>query len=135
MGEARARRTRVLVVEDDTEVRRRILWTLRSHGFRAEGVADGVRAMARLQHGNFDAVVTDLRMIRVHGLNLPQEIRRMKGFPPVMVYTGALDPSPGAWLREKGVFCVQMREGPIGDLLRTVDEACRAFQPRWARCP
>ena len=135
MGEARARRTRVLVVEDDTEVRRRILWTLRSHGFRAEGVADGVRAMARLQHGSFDAVVTDLRMTRLHGLNLPQEVRRMGGFPPVMVYTGALDPSPGAWLRERGVFCVQMREGAIGDLLRTVEEACRAFQPRWACYP
>jgi CheY-like chemotaxis protein len=132
--EAWGKGTRVLVVEDDIEMRQRILRVLRNHGYQAVGVADGAQALAHLQHGSFDAVVTDIYMIRVHGLDLLREVRRMGGFPPVTVYTGALDSSPDAWLHPKRVFCVQMRGGSMRELLRALDEAGRAFQPLRARC-
>ena len=134
MGEERVRRTRVLVVENDTKMGQRIVCALRSCGYQAETVSDGVQAMARLQDGGFDAVVTDLHMTRVHGLDLPREVRRMEGFPPVAVYTGVLEPSPEASLHPHGVFCVQMKKGSIRDLLRSLDEACRAILTRGAHC-
>ncbi len=134
MREAWGQGTRVLVVEDDSEMRQRILRVLRSHGYRTVGVGDSIRAIARLKHGGFDAVITDLQLTRVHGLDLLQEVRRLGGFPPVTVYTSALDSSPDARLDPQRVFCVQMRGGSMRELLRALEEAGRAFQPHWAWC-
>lgn len=134
MGERWGKAIRVLVVEDDVKMRQRIVCGLRSHGYKAEGVGDSVHAMARLKHGRLDAVITGVHMTRVHGLDLLQEVRRIGGFPPVTVYTGAPDSSQNAWLHPKGVFCVQMRGGSMRELLRSLDEACRTFQPHRARC-
>ncbi|HEX7551830.1 MAG TPA: response regulator [Candidatus Methylomirabilis sp.] len=127
-------RDRVLIVEDDPGMCQTFHRTLRSHGYQAEGVADGEQAMARLRHGDF-VVVADLGLIRNHGVDRLREMRRMDGFLPAVMYMGVPDPSAVRPLQQNCRFGVLMKGGPTRDLLWSVEEACRAvFQGRCAPC-
>lgn len=124
--DANAGKGRILVVDDDTGVREMILRVLRRRGYQAQGAVDGLQALARLQHGDFDAVVTDLQMPRLNGLALVREVHRMEALLPVVVHTAVVDPSLKALLYKAGAFRVLMKGGPVEDLLRSVEEACQA---------
>ncbi len=58
----RDRRGRVLVVEDEVNLREAVVDVLASRGHRVEAVASGREAMARLENGRYDMIALDLRL-------------------------------------------------------------------------
>src|SRR5262245_17108083 len=84
----RAERTRVLVVEDDADTRELISLALSQAGFEVEEAEDGFAALAKVSHYRPDAVLTDLRMPGMHGIDLLQRIRRIHEDLPVILATG-----------------------------------------------
>lgn len=122
--EGNAGKGRVLVVDDDPELRQMVLYALQNRGYQADGAEDGLQALARLQRGTFDVVVTDFQMPRLDGLALLREVRRLEPPLPVVILTGFVDTSMEAVLRRAGAFRVLMKGGRLGDLVRTVEEAC-----------
>ena len=125
VSESNCERHQVLIVEDDLEVYQAIRGSLGCHGYRTEGVADGIRAMTRIKAGDFTAVVIAHRLTRMDGVDLLREIRRMEGFLPVVMYVGMPGTSPEDRLQEKGVFCVLIKGHVTRDLVWSVEEACR----------
>lgn len=123
-GEENAGKGRVLVVDDDPELRQMVVCALQSRGYRAEGAEDGLQALARLQQGSFDMVVTDFQMPRLDGLALLREVRRLEPPLPVVILTGFVDTSMEGVLRRAGAFRVLTKGGRLADLVRTVEEAC-----------
>ena len=57
------------------------------HGYRAIAVSSGAEAIARLEAGGVDAVVTDLRMPNVDGLAVLESSRRLEPGRPVIIMT------------------------------------------------
>jgi CheY-like chemotaxis protein len=127
-------RARVLVVDDDPQVRKTILLGLRSRGYQAEAAEDGLQALRHLQHGQFDVVVTDIQMPRLDGMALLREIRRRGYTQGVVVQTTLLDPSLEVVLRRVGASSVLVKGGPLADLVRLVEEAYRASRRPPVRC-
>lgn len=125
--EVKAGTNRILVVDDDPGVREGMLSVLRRQGWQAEGAMDGLDALTRLQHGRFDVIVTDVHMPRLDGVALLREVRKMGDSLPVVVQTTLLDPCLEDLLRQAGAFRVLMKGGPVGDLLRSIKEACLGF--------
>jgi two-component system response regulator HydG len=80
-------RWRVLVVDDNLEMARTLSDGLADLGYDAVGVGSGTEAAARLAAEPFDAVVTDLRMPKVDGLELLSLSRRLDPGRPVIVMT------------------------------------------------
>jgi CheY-like chemotaxis protein len=79
-------------VDDSVSVRKSIGQMLGRHGYGVTAVADGEEALAALQQGSFDAVLTDLEMPRLNGYELIEEIRRQPGggeLPIVVITTRA----------------------------------------------
>ncbi len=124
-NETKGKQARILVVDDDPQVRGTALLGFRSRGYQAEGAEDGLEALHHLQHGQFDVVVTDLQMPRLDGLALLREMRRRGYSQPVVIQTTLMDSSLEVVLRRAGAFGVVMKGGPFGDLVRAVDEAYR----------
>jgi two-component system OmpR family response regulator len=82
---------KVLIVDDDREIRDLLARFLHSHGLRVEAVADG-RAMARaLEGGRFDLVVLDLMLPGEDGLSLCRHLRAISSLPVIMLTAVAED--------------------------------------------
>jgi len=82
-----ADRARVLVVDDNLEMARTLCDGLGDHGYQAIAVSSGAEAIARLEAGGVDAVVTDLRMPNVDGLAVLESSRRLEPGRPVIIMT------------------------------------------------
>ena len=82
-----AERACVLVVDDNLEMARTLCDGLGDHGYRALAVSSGAEAIARLEAGGVDAVVTDLRMPNVDGLAVLESSRRLEPGRPVIIMT------------------------------------------------
>ena len=81
-------RTRVLVVDDDADTRELITLVLSQAGYDVDEAEDGFAALTKVSHVRPDAVVTDLRMPGMSGVDLLQRIRRIHGDVPVIIATG-----------------------------------------------
>jgi DNA-binding response OmpR family regulator len=82
---------RILVVEDQREVRTFVLETLEAAGFTVEGVATCEAAEKRLLAGGVAGVVLDWNLPDRPGLQLCQEMRRRKDPTPVLMLTARGD--------------------------------------------
>lgn len=65
---------RVLIVDDDDLSREFLSEAVRSLGFQAESVASGDQALEKVRNGGFQAVITDLRMPGIDGIELIRQI-------------------------------------------------------------
>jgi len=82
-------RTKVLIVEDDEAERSSLSELLRSHHYLAEVAADGVEALAKLEHFEPEIILTDLNMPRMDGFEFLKELeRRDLSHIPVIAITG-----------------------------------------------
>jgi two-component system response regulator MtrA len=76
---------RVLLVEDDASVRESTALLLERAGFEVTAVADGREALDLLFGQRFDAVVLDILLPGLDGLEVCRELRRHSQIPVVML--------------------------------------------------
>ena len=89
---AGGKRTKVLVVEDDTASAVALLRLLRDDGFEAELSADGNSAVTRVQSGHaIDCVIVDFRVPGVDGLVVARAAAERVPPIPVIFVTGYPD--------------------------------------------
>ncbi len=79
--------TRILVVDDKELMRDSVATTLTRKGHTVVAVANGKTAITKLSQSAFDAVVTDLQMPEMDGLELLTEIRQIDEQLPVVFMT------------------------------------------------
>jgi len=79
--------SRILVVDDEEKMRRILELALVGMGHDVVQAGDGQEALDRLSEGNFDLVLTDLRMPRLDGVGLLQALRERGEDMPVIVLT------------------------------------------------
>jgi CheY-like chemotaxis protein len=78
---------RVLVADDDLGIRHSLAELLEAEGCRVETASDGAEALARIESGHFDVVITDVVMPNMDGYELFTTVR--KRFPdlPILMMT------------------------------------------------
>ena len=79
---------KILVVEDDDNVRRPVCAWLDASGYTTTEAADGRRALAALQAERPDAVLLDLRLPGLDGFGVLEALSHMADAPPVIVISG-----------------------------------------------
>jgi signal transduction histidine kinase/DNA-binding response OmpR family regulator len=81
---------RVLVVEDDPQLRESIQALLKGDGVEIEGVGTAADALGRLAETSFDCVVLDLSLPDASGHQVLETMSASErySFPPVIIYTG-----------------------------------------------
>jgi DNA-binding response OmpR family regulator len=78
---------RVLLVEDDVQLAPAVQMALREQGFSVNIVTTGQQALAVVQSGDCDAVVLDLGLPDMEGLDVLRSIRQKQSRLPVLVLT------------------------------------------------
>jgi len=81
-------RPRVLVVDDQAEMATVIADSLVDYGYTAYAAYSGSHALEMLRKERMDAVVTDLTMPRVNGLDVLRASQRLDPSRPVILMTG-----------------------------------------------
>ncbi len=77
--------TDLLVVEDDDHLRKALALTLRSRGYSVETAADGLSALARVASSRLDAVILDLGLPDIDGVEVITRIRETSAVPIVVL--------------------------------------------------
>jgi CheY-like chemotaxis protein len=81
---------RILVVDDEADVRRFITMALQDAGFEVEAACDGLEALEKIERQPPDLITLDLVMPKHSGAKLYRDLRKRKEFKriPVIIITG-----------------------------------------------
>jgi len=83
---------KILVVDDEADIRELLTEYLEMKGYDVEDACDGQDAIDRFAASPADAVVTDIRMPRLDGLRLIERLRAVDPDLPIIAMTGHLAP-------------------------------------------
>jgi two-component system response regulator (stage 0 sporulation protein F) len=115
---------RVLLADDDDDVRGLLAASLRRDGHQVTEVCDGVDLVARTGAGPdgaraYDVVVSDVMMPGANGIMVLARMAQGDSPPPFVVMTAFGTPDVCAWSRSIGAFATFNKPFDVDDL-RTV---------------
>ncbi|MBI2952535.1 sigma-54-dependent Fis family transcriptional regulator [bacterium] len=82
-----ASRGRILIVDDDIEVREMLTARLRAEGFEAVAASDGAEGLRRIRQEDFDLVLLDLQMPEMDGMAVLRRLQEERLDATVVVMT------------------------------------------------
>jgi excisionase family DNA binding protein len=82
------RRTRVLVVDDEEQIRTLFRKTFEHAKYDVDTAADGASAIERLHEADYDLLITDLHMPGLGGLSVVREAKKIDPVFPIVIVTG-----------------------------------------------
>jgi DNA-binding response OmpR family regulator len=83
-------RQRILVVDDDADVRHHNVKMLIYSGYDVEYATDGADGWEALQDRHFDVVITDNTMPKMTGVEMIEKLRSSRMTVPVIMATGTM---------------------------------------------
>ena len=78
---------RILIVEDDKEMLGLLRDVCKHDGFEVTAEEDGLRAIERIERGQFEVVVSDIKMPGIKGLELLEKTKRCSPLTAVILIT------------------------------------------------
>jgi CheY-like chemotaxis protein len=78
---------RILVIEDDEEMRALLIEVIEEDGYKTSSVNNGSEAFRRLAKESFDLILTDVRMPGLTGLDILPGIKKLQPEAPIIVIT------------------------------------------------
>ena len=84
---------KILVVEDDKDLNRYAVISLRNNGYEAVSAYDGIEALEKTEENKFDLILTDIMMPRMDGFDLAESIRLTDKTTPIIFMTAKDDKS------------------------------------------
>jgi len=122
-------RARILVVDDEPDMRAGLSAVLEREGHAVEVATGGAQALARVGEGGIDLMVTDLRMPDLSGIELLRAVRQAGAEMPVLVITAYGTVEDAVTAMKLGAFDLLTKPFSPGDVLRLV---ARALETRTA---
>ena len=78
---------RILVVEDDEEMRSLLKDFIEAEGFETDSASNGSEAFRKLAKESFDLIITDVRMPGLTGLDILPGVRKLQPEASIIVIT------------------------------------------------
>lgn len=117
---------RILIVDDDADLRRLFRMTLTVAGYDVDEAGDGLDALQLIENRAPDLVVLDLVLRSLDGVSVQQELaaRAHTRHIPIVIVTGSTLDTAGL-----DVACVLRKPVMPDDLIRTVAQCLAAGAP------
>ena len=93
-------RPRILIVDDDSNVRSAFHHWFTCRGFDADEAEDGIEAVDKCSRGVYDIITLDLEMPRMTGVQALPLIRKNQPNVPIVVLTGYANETGAASLND-----------------------------------
>jgi len=116
---------RILVAEDQADIRHLMSSVLASGGFEVRAAEDGEQAWQTLLQAPFDLLVTDSDMPRLTGLELTERMREAGMHLPVVIASGSFAVDSVSDYPQLRIAAVVLKPFDIGEFLTVVRIALR----------
>lgn len=115
---------KILVVDDDSSIRRLLSYMLEKAGYTVITAEDGIEALARVESTKPDVVITDLMMSKLDGYGLCRSIRGHREYDNIriIVLTARDQSSDIELLKASGVDSVMKKPINPQELTKTIRE-------------
>lgn len=108
---------RILVAEDEEITLNNIIDTFSEEGYSVEGARDGVEALEKAEKGQFDVVITDIKMPRMDGVELMEKVKAKYPDIEVLIITGYGSVSSAVEAIKKGAYDYITKPFDLDDLV------------------
>jgi two-component system cell cycle response regulator CpdR len=135
---------RILVADDDNEVRRFNVEVLMDSGYEVDAAEDGAEAWEALQLNNYDLLITDNNMRKMSGVELLKKLHAARMTLPVILASGTMpveELKQHPWLQIQATlhkpYSLAKLLGTVGSVLRANDGVRAQIAPpyNWPRQP
>jgi two-component system response regulator AtoC len=113
-------RERILVADDEQEIRSMLVQLLNDEGYTAVGVATGTKALERLENESFDIILLDIMMPDFTGLEILERLRANGDEIPVIMITASHTSSNAIRAMQMGAYDYLTKPFDIDEVLVTV---------------
>jgi CheY-like chemotaxis protein len=113
--------TRILVVDDEQGVVEFISNSLREEGYETAFANDGVETVLKVLDEKWDAVLLDLRLPNLDGVNAIKIIRKLRPVLPILAFTGQAGQGDMVEAVRQGAYACLLKPIRIEELLKTLD--------------
>jgi len=124
-AEKPAARGKVLLAEDDEQVRRSLARSLTATGYEVVTAVDGREALALLTANPFDVIVSDIAMPELDGIALLRAIRERDSDVPVVLVTGVPDVATAMQAVKLGALVYLPKPIDLDEIKRMIARAVR----------
>ena len=124
----RTKRARILIVDDEADLRLLLAREIGDRGYEVVAAVDGAQAMEEMGRGDFDVVLTDVRMPGMDGMSLTKWIKRTRPDTGVIVMAGYTSIESAAIAIHLGAF--DYLQKPIREIAMVTSRIDRAIQKR-----
>ena len=114
---------RLLVVDDEPIVGKRLKQVFGKIGFEIETYTDSALALAAIAEKPFDIVVTDLKMEGIDGIEVLKRVRAMNPKTRVIIITGYASPDTAELAQQEGVFAFLAKPFRLDELKQVIYRA------------
>lgn len=122
---------RLLIVDDELEIREMLSRHFRMLGHQVELAGNGLEALEVLARERIDVVISDIRMPEMDGVALLREIRRQYPMVRTIMVTGYVTLENAlACMRNQADTCIFKPLNDLGELEGAVDDALNRLS-RW----
>ena len=119
---------KIMVIDDENIVGKRLKPALEKTGDIVEAFEDGESALARFDEEPFDIVVTDIRMEKIDGIEILEQILTKSARTKVIIITGYATVEIAREALSKGAFDFIAKPFKPSDLREVVRRAAKALR-------
>ena len=114
---------KLLYVDDEPELRDLVENQLQLEGYEVTTASDGVNALEILKENNFDVILLDVRMPRMGGIEVLQQLHNLNLHPRTIMLTGDNDIAVLARCACFGVYDYLTKPYNFHELVSSIDRA------------
>jgi signal transduction histidine kinase len=119
---------RILVVDDDPDIRQLLQDRLRAKGYRVQSAVDGVRALEAVQAETFEGMILDIGIPSMDGLLVLQQIRKWDQQIPIVMVTASGSKELAVRAIGMGAQAYMLKPFDVDELQRVADYWFQPFE-------
>lgn len=116
-------KTRILILDDEPIVPRRLKPSLEKKGYEVEGITDSRKALDRVSERTFDIVITDLKMEGYDGMAFLEAVKAISPETQVVMITGFATMDTARESFRRGVADFIAKPFQIGEIVEVIEKA------------
>jgi len=115
--------SRILIVDDEEDIRVMLSRLMEKEGFRALSAPDGNTALKMIRHETPDALVLDVKMPDIDGMEVLRKIKKIGADCPVVMMTAYAEIDDAVAAMRAGAYDYIAKPFDFHDVIRTVRRA------------